>query len=59
MRLVFQECLAVAGAVISGNEPDPTQGACHYHTEAVAPAWSEGKKPAAHIGTHLFFNDID
>lgn len=55
----FRECLRAAEAVLTGAEPDPTEGATHYHTPAVSPFWSRGKEPCAVIGGHLFFNDID
>ncbi|CAB4142820.1 SleB Cell wall hydrolyses involved in spore germination [uncultured Caudovirales phage] len=51
-------CLVAAIAVLDGTESDPTSGSCHYHTPGVAPAWSRGRRPVAHIGGHLFFNDI-
>jgi N-acetylmuramoyl-L-alanine amidase len=51
-------CLLAAIAVLDGHEPDPTEGSCHYHTAAVAPPWSRGRRPVAAIGGHLFFNDI-
>jgi spore germination cell wall hydrolase CwlJ-like protein len=55
----FRECLGAAAAVLGGVEPDPTSGSRHYHTAAVEPSWSRGKKPVVTIGRHLFFNAID
>ena len=40
------------------DEPDPTHGATHYHTRAVAPFWAAGKTPCAAIGAHVFYNDV-
>jgi N-acetylmuramoyl-L-alanine amidase len=54
----FRACLLSAIAVLDGTETDPTSGSCHYHTTGVAPPWSRGRRPVAHIGSHLFFNDI-
>ena len=38
---------------------DPTTASTHYHTPAVKPAWSRGKKPVYFTSGHVFFNDID
>ena len=38
---------------------DPTSGATHYHTHAVAPKWADGKMPCALVGRHRFYNNID
>ena len=54
----FRECKEIAALAVDGQLVDPTNGADHYHTHAVAPRWSRGKIPCAIIGTHLFFNDI-
>ncbi len=40
-------------------EPDPTNGATHYHTAAMPPpGWAVGHMPKR-IGAHLFYVDID
>lgn len=43
--------------VLAGWHPDPTRGADHYCTRAVAPKtkWARGKTPVAEIGNHLFY----
>lgn len=48
----------LAEDLIKGKFADITNGATHYHTKAVKPAWSRGKAPCAEIGEHLFFNNI-
>lgn len=55
---VFRICLRIARRAIAGSVDDPTQGATHYHTRAVAPAWARGRDPSAEIGSHLFYNDV-
>lgn len=40
------------GAVGAGNL---TEGATHYHTTAVRPAWARTYKQTARIGVHLFY----
>lgn len=44
---------------IAGTDHDPTNGATHFHTHYVNPDWSQGKKPCATIGDHVFFNNVD
>ncbi|MHC8508740.1 MAG: cell wall hydrolase [Rhodospirillales bacterium] len=56
---VFQSCRRIARRACAGAVKDPTGGAAHYHTHAVSPVWAEGKTPSAHIGGHLFYNDIE
>lgn len=66
----FVQCLAATAAVLGGIEPDPTGGACHYHTAAVQPTWAglkfdeDGKvtkwrEPDVKIGHHLFYRGVD
>ena len=52
---IFQLCQNVAQHVVLGDWPDVTKGSDHYHTTAVKPTWSLGKKPMIQIGNHLFF----
>jgi N-acetylmuramoyl-L-alanine amidase len=47
---VFKECCNL----VEYPGDDPTQGANHYHTNAVNPAWSDPSKVTARIGSHLF-----
>ncbi len=52
---VFVECLRIMRGVLTGKMPDPTNGADHYHTRTISPAWAEGKTPCATIGAHVFY----
>ena len=54
----FCRVFAAACRVWSGEVPDPTHGARHYHNHRVNPAWSKGRHPTAVIGNHLFYDDI-
>lgn len=56
-RNALQAVLSALNVVEVGD--DPTRGALHYHTAAIAPRWSQGKAPCARIGAHLFYNNID
>ncbi|MTI10177.1 cell wall hydrolase [Curvivirga aplysinae] len=38
---------------------DLVEGSKHYHTKSISPDWAKGKFPVAHIGHHLFYNDIE
>lgn len=51
----FQAALSIADALLAGRLTDVTNGADHYHSVGVAPAWSDGKTPVATIGNHRFF----
>jgi N-acetylmuramoyl-L-alanine amidase len=52
---LFRQCLAAAAAVLTGLEPDPTQGATYAHAIQDTPAWAEGQTPCATIGTRHFY----
>lgn len=53
------DCLLASLLVVSGKAVDPTSESTHYHTHFVNPSWSKNKTPAAVIGAHRFFNNID
>ncbi|HKJ75510.1 MAG TPA: cell wall hydrolase [Alphaproteobacteria bacterium] len=57
-RTSFCRVFAAVCRVWSGEVPDPTNGARHYHNHRVAPAWSRGHHPTAVIGNHVFYDDI-
>ncbi|WP_142850946.1 cell wall hydrolase [Telmatospirillum sp. J64-1] len=56
----YRWAMLVACAVVNGAAGfgDATQGADHYHSRSVSPAWAAGRKPVVSIGGHLFYNDI-
>lgn len=56
---VVRECMAACVVALNGVAHDDTQGATHYHTKRVSPAWSKDKFPVFVVGNHLFFNNID
>lgn len=49
----------IAERLINGEYADNTNGATHYHTNKIKPAWTKGKLPCATIGNHIFYNNID
>lgn len=53
---IFRQALNIAQEAVSGNLPDITGGANHYHTHESKPYWSKGETPIASIGGHRFFN---
>jgi len=60
---VFLECWVIAELAMAGCLKDHTGGATHYMTaarreEGWPKDWGDPKTPCAHIGAHLFFNDI-
>lgn len=56
----FLDCLGAANAALTGRERPAAPGVLHYHVAGMAnpPAWAAGKTPIAHLGAHVFFNDI-
>ncbi len=55
----FDKCVQIAMKAVDHQLVDPTNCSTHYHTPAVKPAWSKGKKPTYISSGHLFFNNID
>ena len=55
----FNKCVEIAMQAVNHQLNDPTHCSTHYHTPAVKPSWSRGKKPVYRTAGHLFFNDID
>lgn len=53
----YKSVLAVVKDVLAGKHPDPTGGADHYCTKAVAATtkWAKGATPIAVIGGHNFY----
>lgn len=49
----------IARRAVVGILKDTTGKSTHYHTKNVRPKWSIGKIPAAEIGSHFFYNDIE
>ena len=55
----FQSCLRIARRALAGTLKDPTVGATHYHTKGATPPWARDKTPAADIGNHRFYNNVE
>lgn len=51
----FRDALTIADLALRSRLPDITNGADHYHTYAVTPAWSKGETAIASYGSHQFF----
>lgn len=49
----------LAEQLINNEYQDVTNGATHYHTKKIKPAWANGKLPCAIIGNHVFYKDIE
>jgi spore germination cell wall hydrolase CwlJ-like protein len=47
----------VAAAVLVGSIPNLVDGATHYHTKAILPAWAKSMKRTATIDNHIFYRD--
>lgn len=57
----FRECLVVAELSLANIIVDITRGSTHYHTASMGwpESWGEPRAPAARIGGHLFYNNVD
>ncbi len=55
----FQSCLRIARRALAGTLKDPTVGATHYHAKGQTPPWARDKTPAADIGNHRFYNNVE
>lgn len=51
----WRECLDVAEDVLANPLADTTQGATHYHTDYVHPAWSKGRNAVKKTGNTFFY----
>ena len=49
----MQFCIGVL--VYQGHLIDPTQGATHYHTVTIRPAWADKLRKTVTIGNHQFY----
>lgn len=54
----FRVAQDVARAAVSGRMGDTVDGATHYHTRAVAPAWKDDGVKVASLGAHEFYKGI-
>lgn len=55
----LHECMYLVGGVLTGALLDNTNGSTHYYAIGTRqPEWAVGKTPAAHVGPHVFFNNI-
>jgi len=57
---MFRECLIIARLAEEGLLVDKTDGATHYHHEAIMPHWIiKGRlDPCYRAGGHLFYNNV-
>lgn len=51
----FREAFAAASVILTDARHDLTNGATHYHSRAVAPAWSKELSKVAEVGDHFFY----
>lgn len=51
----WQTALDVAYNTLNYKVSDPTNGADHYHTKAVAPVWRKKLKKILVVGNHIFY----
>jgi spore germination cell wall hydrolase CwlJ-like protein len=51
----YEYAMSIAKKVVAGNSFRYLDGATHYHTTEVAPAWASGKKFIVRINDHLFY----
>ena len=54
-RAAYERVAKVARVALDGKAPKLTDGATHYHTNAVRPRWSRVFTKTAAIGVHIFY----
>ena len=50
-----REAVEIAQEVLAEEVPDPTEGALYFHSEGVAPDWSDDFDRTTKIGDHIFY----
>lgn len=55
----FAAALRLARRALAGALDDATFGSTHYHARGIFPRWARGCAPAAEIGRHVFYNDVE
>lgn len=56
---ILATALAVMDAAVGGVEPDPTDGATHYHDSTIdPPSWTEGATMTKAIGSIMFYANV-
>lgn len=53
----YLRATGIAALVLTGDIPDPTGGATHYHTKAIYPEWAHKLAKTAEIGDHIFYKE--
>ena len=51
----WQEAVEIARLVMSGDDPDPTDGAIFFHNTAIEPSWVSAHVRTVQIGPHIFY----
>jgi N-acetylmuramoyl-L-alanine amidase len=55
----FTDALLASVNVLSGRHASNVGHATHYHRQGIPlPRWAQGQPPCAHIGRHLFYENI-
>jgi N-acetylmuramoyl-L-alanine amidase len=55
----FTDALLASVNVLSGRHASNVGQATHYHRRGIPlPRWAQGQTPCAHIGRHLFYENI-
>lgn len=49
------EATQIVQSIFSGDVPDPTDGADHYHADSVTPDWANSMAQTTKIGDHIFY----
>lgn len=49
------EATQIVQSIFSGNVPDPTDGADHYHADGITPDWANSMAQTTKIGNHIFY----
>jgi len=53
--IAWQEAIEIARRVLTGTDPDPTEGALFFHNDGVSPEWASARVRTVQIGTHIYY----
>lgn len=55
----YQKCMLAFFLVVLNFFPDPTEGALHYSTKNISPAWAKAASKTIDIGPHRFYVGVE
>jgi spore germination cell wall hydrolase CwlJ-like protein len=53
--IAWQQAVEIARRVLSGDDPDPTEGALFFHNDGVTPSWASARVRTVQIDSHIYY----